>query len=805
MRPRRRARPLSVPTTHLRNATHLGTARPTVAPGVFSPFTDSEASVSPTTTPPQFARFAVAPTPPPTGPLPAPPFMMKMVAQGSPATPRHEDSVGWDLASTSSSYGDSRELLRMAPVVSGRYRLKRATSSILSGKASSDVLAEGDENADDQSHDQADDANDRHDIGNTRAGKNLITHQHHLSQSGEWSDISNSATGTDQRASQPLTEASAHALQRDLSEEFRGMGDLSHLRGASNVRASIMILTPDGVHFSGSERSSSQKMADQSQESSHLEMRNIHQDNSDQHRSNGTSDEIIYHHAGIPKIWRETGAGRVTETGSFAASIRSSGSKYDDHNDADTDGDWETVAETGAGSRHSSGFHGHKPTGESLAGTSSAGSLSPDHAKYRFPHDPMPMVQHPADPRYEHVYRVRPTVPTGEPVLLPAYNFKGGIGFPNRNALTPPSPSSAVFNPYQPPAPLLRDHAHPFQSSPPVIVRTGRNGSRGYDVLRTLEEVAPFEYGPGLVPAPRNKQGIRLVESSSSEAEALRRFDFGVDSDKRGPNDLSVTGSSSQSNVDDSFAKSFLLGVKRNITGTPRGTGMREVGSSLVADSSSQRNWPGNAYHGPTFTQGHSGMDGSQGSSNSNGTMMSNRLYQSLRAHRQVLAAEGLLPEAIAPVHTRSASDEEFGPDGMHNLGRNSMLTVSPSPTTYLEAFARPFSYNQTPALPRPVSDRFADFDYRLRRLRRDDSSVVTVLAKRKQGISRGILAMCMLFPPLLLLYGHGMLDGIITAVTKGQIEHFGHQEKKVALYVGWTIAMTAMLGMVIGLIVVMA
>src|SRR5439155_10554447 len=47
---------------------------------------------------------------------------------------------------------------------------------------------------------------------------------------------------------------------------------------------------------------------------------------------------------------------------------------------------------------------------------------------------------------------------------------------------------------------------------------------------------------------------------------------------------------------DGSFAKVTVLGAKANVTGTPDGTGMREVGSSL-AGNSSHAHWSSSPYH----------------------------------------------------------------------------------------------------------------------------------------------------------------------------------------------------------------
>ncbi|RPA80590.1 hypothetical protein BJ508DRAFT_327131 [Ascobolus immersus RN42] len=51
---------------------------------------------------------------------------------------------------------------------------------------------------------------------------------------------------------------------------------------------------------------------------------------------------------------------------------------------------------------------------------------------------PADVLLHPADPRYEHVYRMREVDPTEERIMVPVYQFPTPGSFPNRNALTRP-------------------------------------------------------------------------------------------------------------------------------------------------------------------------------------------------------------------------------------------------------------------------------------------------------------------------------------------------------------------------------
>ena len=72
---------------------------------------------------------------------------------------------------------------------------------------------------------------------------------------------------------------------------------------------------------------------------------------------------------------------------------------------------------------------------------------------------------------------------------------------------------------------------------------------------------------------------------------------------------------------------------------------------------------------------------------------------------------------------------------------------------------------------------------------------------KRKKKISIVVLCLCNLFPPLLLLYANGNMDGIITWWTNGDYISFGRPQKKAAWVCvgGWIAAM--LIGLIIFLI----
>ncbi|KAI9820140.1 MAG: hypothetical protein M1832_003847 [Thelocarpon impressellum] len=639
----------------------------------------------------------------------------------------------------------------------------------------------------------------------------------------------------------------AKALDRDISLEMKRIDEMG--RSTSN---SIVVFNENGLSHEDSRAS----LADlgpgglQSQSSREL---SSHRSSISDDSGHGASDKGSFsEQAGVarsrPRISAVQGRAEVTSKGSFAASLpstNSSGSEQDDnvpnrfHIDEE-DGDWETIGGSGVLSRSGTalGFR-HPTTGSSLADYSDRAS-SPEHG-------PSPksyatsLPRHPADERYEHVYRVHETTPDGNPMLLPAYNFKfnGGAGFPSRNALTPPAPANlSASNPYRHPMPLGEDHVHPFKSSPPVVMSSARTLPRAY-----LRDDSPDEQSPNMLDSseaaaydrqvlfPRSYGAAAPTYSvhdsppAAEHAARGRREQFGdyLDMDSSIPSSAWMDAFCESSEdiepdvpgANGSFAKVTTLGPNANITGTPDGTGMRQVGSSLADRSSPGMNWSSSPQGHKTspvervlglrqqrYELPSSPPAAHLSSSSGHAKAQPGVLYEQIRAHREQLAAEGLLPRAFTPPTPRPIS----GPLRPNSLmdPRASALDVTGSSGWNTSAFQAPFYLNPTPPLPPPTdAEKAIGFDYRLHRHPRENSSADTAIWKRKQNLSRAILALCFFFPPMLLLLGYGMLDALMSSLTSGSITHVGNVEKKIALWVGWALAAGAVIGIVAGMIVV--
>ena len=229
-------------------------------------------------------------------------------------------------------------------------------------------------------------------------------------------------------------------------------------------------------------------------------------------------------------------------------------------------------------------------------------------------------------------------------ILKPSYDFRGGVGFPRHNALTPVrTPPS-----HQRPSPL-GSHPHPFNTPPPDLGSSfssknkwnnindvdmaessveerrdeGQNNQdadqvegsidnnnrkqQHFSMTTTTFDVIPptahsptihsstthgpklstepssdIEYDRGWVPypSPRPKNPKLFTNTSLSTILSSTRETPDRASSSTAP---SVGTNPKRVNL---FAKFTVTGPKSNLTGTPQGTGMREVGSSEADNSS---------------------------------------------------------------------------------------------------------------------------------------------------------------------------------------------------------------------------
>lgn len=616
-------------------------------------------------------------------------------------------------------------------------------------------------------------------IAVTRAGSGVLVeddHERHEDADRPENKHMNVTGGLD--TTRPSADMSASSLETDVARELRRV---SRLSGLSNLSGSIMLLNESSV-----QTSSSKELGPGSSQSSSSKAP------SNEMRGYGIRQSTRPTASDIPRMWTDTERIGMASKAGFAKSFQSSPRDDDIGAYEDEEDDWETIGESGVlKTMESQPGIARAVSGSSLTEDSSNVDVSPENCNYTFLGDSEGMPKHPADQRYDHVYRIRHTTPHGDPILLPAYNFEG-IGFPNRNALTSPVPASpGSGNTYRHPTPLRADHLHPFRSSPPVISTSGRA------VPHTTQE----EMNTPTIKSHMRKNGVDLARSPQ---DTLRHFDFGFDTGNQGS---TIVNSQANNEVgrhvselpyipsgNGSFSKLTTLGTKMNVTGTPQGTGMKEAGSSLAGVSSSPRQWSSDAKSANLLQVPRPAMVRSPVSFGWDRDEAKSPVgwQESVRRHREHLIAEGLLPRTVTPPGGRPGSI----------FSRESSL-FSISPSTYLYAFGRPISYNPTPPLPRNQSQQASELEFRLRRLPKGDAFLSPMLRRRKKLLSRVVLAVCCVLTPLCLLYGYGFMDRLMMRFSRDEIEEFGRRQKIVALVVGWTWGFLLISGIIIVMVVI--
>lgn len=274
---------------------------------------------------------------------------------------------------------------------------------------------------------------------------------------------------------------------------------------------------------------------------------------------------------------------------------------------------------------------------------------------------------------------------------------------------------------------------------------------------------------------------------------------------------------SSPLNLSNSFAKLSHLGPKGNVTGTPEGTGMRATGSSVVGSSS------------PPELQSSPLTDDPE-SPQTPGTPQN--IFQWATGHPLLVAFDPASPLANYD-QQRYSSTQHVEPEQISKRHRRhgSHLTPPVQPRTKIpkRAVSTQRHLMQMKLMSRDeLNDSQSHIDRishetvttktgtrpllpmgsppnepRLRSRYRSPSSHASELRNRKHKISWICFAICTMFPYLLILYGHSALDSIMTFMTRGQIQHFGQRQKKVARIVGWTTAAATVVALIVGFVVI--
>ncbi|KAI9703472.1 MAG: hypothetical protein M1820_005776 [Bogoriella megaspora] len=304
----------------------------------------------------------------------------------------------------------------------------------------------------------------------------------------------------------------------------------------------------------------------------------------------------------IPRMWQEcspNGSGRFS--GSAGNHYHLSSTKSHESNEQD----WETIPDA---SRGDMSFNPENVSFGDLPELPGGSFLPLTCAQVR-----------PGNSRYEYT---EPSSPTRKAsMLMPSYDFRDGAGFPRRNTLTPPSTAIS----HQHPNPLGL-HKNPFNTPPPDLspgpspgrgqledrlemetglennteqnaISNSNNDSRKQHPFSisstTFDVVLPTKAGLELrveassdIKYDRNRVAFASPRQTASKMPTEPPLPTISSEDPYTNNQFGSNLRSSIISDSNSFAKVSVVGPKVNLTGTPMGTGMREVGSSEADNSS---------------------------------------------------------------------------------------------------------------------------------------------------------------------------------------------------------------------------
>ncbi len=372
-------------------------------------------------------------------------------------------------------------------------------------------------------------------------------------------------------------------------------------------------------------------------------------------------------------------------------------------------------------------------------------------------------------------------------------------------------------------------HARPVQASPPKSLQCSiSSGSVGDEAASADEPQGAYDEGmlstephDEIQYEPSNNLPTTTGTQPEPELEALPQ----VMSAHGAQSPVWFAGASSStpkvvaSSPENSFNKLSVLGPKGNITGTPLGTGMREVGSSpaispATPSNESRRSLPltrgqpalaayDSSKYGITteLDRGKGRVNRIQESApvTTGGPVQEDfaarqaSMFRSSVRPREPAVKRPSVPGQTQLIQMALTSDETLtlrgtpasnetptsrGPHPSHEtLQFNYGVTASPVSTRFSH-FVNQAHGSRASILPRSALDCYPH-------LARRKSTISPGMKKQEEQLSWLVFAICCVVPPLLICYSVGWLDCAMVQLTHGQIEQFGLKQKKVALIAG--------------------
>ncbi|KAF7911246.1 uncharacterized protein EAF01_002753 [Botrytis porri] len=499
--------------------------------------------------------------------------------------------------------------------------------------------------------------------------------------------------------------------------------------------------------------------------------------------------------------------------------------------------DWETVADSAGGP-----FGRSKPNepmmmgglvnraGSSIADNSDDGtdSTEPLHIDEYGSSDRI--AHHPGNVEYYGDYRQRDLKKTHIPVFLPVFREHKVNGYLADSNRTRPPPNYYNYNPQ----PLLKTHTNPFKSPPPKMKPPrGQNLKLFPPSLHTSEESADFT---------NSNQGRQIPSGNKAHVDDRLRFDWTGELEPG----LALGGSSDDIpplNKKRSSSWQYVLALgekivspKKELFATTSSTSSKhkEINIELKATGSSKpqgqkpfiKGPPGAFYRDLHLNSKHEPRRVS--------LMQANRPAKIPAQNNKTreYPTNTLRPLALLASTTNTPSNTENRPifkqpstpirlnkdRGAESDNPNDFIYRSPLAPPKRPSWQDLYSPRQLEEIRNAaISDGFFESQPVLGESPRDSKgntwkhlfenpklspwsqnpAHIIVEARRKRDISIMVLALCNLFPPILLLYATGRMDGIIVWWTNGDFSSFALKQKRYA----WLLLACWMCVIAIGLV----
>ncbi|KAF1988484.1 hypothetical protein K402DRAFT_452725 [Aulographum hederae CBS 113979] len=495
----------------------------------------------------------------------------------------------------------------------------------------------------------------------------------------------------------------------------------------------------------------------------------------------------------VPAMWRGSPPMRAS-AGSHLTSKRTSDSyaDMDDESDEETpafklnseDQDWETIGES---SRQQFPVEDSHASNFGFSGSDSGNSRR--------------AVLHPADNQYQHGYRVHSSISGEESILLPSYDYASG-SFPHRNALSAPKAANAgQMRNLSPINEQASDnlsqsiHMGSHRSTSTFRVADDRtmsmlaagepNDEIEYDTYMPSEHtisvpVASSSHEESHQSLAHSSEAVYMYDSNGRKY--IPAFPHAPSSmPHRNPPALPRTTLENPNPTPTDFFPPINYGSLRDVPGLKIPRTPTQAAKSISTRKSGASQY---GRREPEDLQRRGGSDNvlrsllgvdlsmKRSSSGSVRVPFKQRPRASTSGQNAML---GFLSPA-ARSHGTLSDDSHMThmSDFMHgNSSSNPILRTFPQVIRPVVGNGTPVARPRDSAIPRMIAHP------------RPDSATYPVLCKRKNRLSWQVFWALAIVPPLLVLYGVGWLDPLMTKISAGEFDSFGTRQKNWALCSG--------------------